>query len=54
VYLYKILSEDEIKLIKEGKLEHKKPMNFFLMKELHSTSRWEKILKDVAGKYVSY
>jgi hypothetical protein len=54
VYLYKILSEEEIKLIKEGKLEHKKPINFFLMKELYSEPRWEKILKDVAEKYVSY
>jgi len=53
VYLYKILSEDEIKLIKEGKLEHRKPMNFFLLRELYPSSRWE-ILKDVAEKYVSY
>jgi len=50
VYLYKILSEEEVKLIKEGKREHKKPINFFLMKELYSSQRWE-ILKDVAVKY---
>ena len=53
VYLYKILSEEEIKLIKEGKREHKKPINFFLLRELYSSSRWE-ILKDVAEKYLTH